>query len=249
MRRPQAGHGRVRQTSRMRAARLRSTIPPLFRRRALPSPQAAVDRESTRSGAGVQGWGGDDEPPACPCGRRSTGRRPSPPRRRPPILLRRLSAPHRMLWRPVSVRVWRLFDRDGVMLGVRPGQIPGMEPGDGGGGPGGGRLPRPATGARDPPARPALIHARPRAGSHPSSEPIRLRAELGAGLQSPAGGEGWLGRPARLPSTDIEGLRRSPAASSRSRPASRPCRCRSAPACPGCGPPRSASTGTGSRCP
>jgi hypothetical protein len=34
----------------MKTASPRSTVPPFFRRRALPSPQAAVDRERIRSG-------------------------------------------------------------------------------------------------------------------------------------------------------------------------------------------------------
>jgi hypothetical protein len=34
----------------MKTASPRSTVPPIFRRRALPSPQAAVDRERIRSG-------------------------------------------------------------------------------------------------------------------------------------------------------------------------------------------------------
>jgi hypothetical protein len=51
------GHGWVCRRIRMRTASPRSTVPPIFRRRALPSPQAAVDSVCIRSGAGAQGAG------------------------------------------------------------------------------------------------------------------------------------------------------------------------------------------------
>lgn len=48
MGRPHDGHRWVRRMMRMRAASRRSTIPPNVRRHALPSPQAATERQSTR---------------------------------------------------------------------------------------------------------------------------------------------------------------------------------------------------------
>jgi hypothetical protein len=50
MGRPQDGHSWIRRMIRMRAASRRSTILRSVRRRALPSPQAAVERHSIRSG-------------------------------------------------------------------------------------------------------------------------------------------------------------------------------------------------------
>jgi hypothetical protein len=55
MGRAQDGHGWVCRRIRMRTASPRSTVPPIFRRRALPSPQAAVDSVCIRFGAGAQG--------------------------------------------------------------------------------------------------------------------------------------------------------------------------------------------------
>jgi len=100
-------------------------------------------------------------PATPPCARSADVERRFRHRRRSPPPPRPYPLPHRRPWRS-SISVAWLFDRNGVVLEVRSGEIPSMEPGDRGGPPGRGRLPRPATGARDPPARPELTHARPK---------------------------------------------------------------------------------------
>jgi hypothetical protein len=59
MGRPQDGHSWIRRMIRMRAASRRSTILRSVRRRALPSPQAAVERHSIKSGGRVLSHAGE----------------------------------------------------------------------------------------------------------------------------------------------------------------------------------------------